>query len=471
MSANDLLADQLAKAAERLGNEHDRRFARSLLAQHTSGKELSAKQMSWAKVLIKRAGLEDVETGFAKVETDIFAPNEEPTSPIAHAISPETHDLIVRGQIIEAIKSHRALYGLDLRTAKDEVEAERARLQDDGRTAVPERDMLNAQNEDKLERIITRVASTHIAKLGEQLTDLNEQRERNLAARQEAFNSNAAKSIAQACVKEALRQLDARVPRQTIITVQRANGDQHTIEGTQHPNFEKLLRAATTRLPNGYAPGIMLAGEAGSGKTYGTNQLARALDLPWHFNGAISFPHEMLGFIDAGGKYHTTPFRQAYEHGGIYTFDEVDRSDPVALLSVNPHLADGLATFPDAQVKRHPDCIIVATANTWGYGNDAKYSGATKLDAAFLSRFPVRLAWDVDEQMEAKLVGSGAWLDKFRHARNLARASGLQVSIDTRQALAGKALIESGYSLDEAASMTYLASLKPEQRRIIEGAL
>jgi cobaltochelatase CobS len=99
-------------------------------------------------------------------------------------------------------------------------------------------------------------------------------------------------------------------------------------------------------------------------------------------------PHEMLGFIDAAGNYHRTPFRDAYEHGGIYTFDEVDRSDPVALLAVNPHLANGVATFPDGQIKRHKDCLIICTANTWGNGANADYCGATKLDAAFMSRFP-----------------------------------------------------------------------------------
>jgi hypothetical protein len=152
--------------------------------------------------------------------------------------------------------------------------------------------------------------------------------------------------------------------------------------------FEHLLKAASVRMPNGYAPGIFLAGEASSGKTTGAHQLAEALELDWHFNGAISFPHEMLGFIDGAGKYHRTPFRDAYERGGVYTFDEVDRSDPVALLSVNPHLANGVATFPDKQIKRHKDCIIVCTANTWGLGADANYSGATKLDAAFLIQIP-----------------------------------------------------------------------------------
>ena len=45
-----------------------------------------------------------------------------------------------------------------------------------------------------------------------------------------------------------------------------------------------------------------------------------------------------------------------------------------------------------------------------------------------------------------------------------ARAAGLKVLIDTRAAQAGQALIGAGYTRAEAAAMTYLANLKPEQR-------
>jgi cobaltochelatase CobS len=180
-------------------------------------------------------------------------------------------------------------------------------------------------------------------------------------------------------------------------------------------------------------------------------------------------PHEMLGFIDAGGTYHRTPFRDAYEHGGVYTFDEVDRSDPVALLAVNPHLANGVATFPDKQVQRHPDCIIIATANTWGTGADAQYSGATKLDAAFLSRFPMRIRWNIDEATELAIVVNDRWTRRVQAARKRAQAAGLKVMIDTRISQAGAALIGTGMSEDEAAQQTYLANVTPEQAAMIEG--
>lgn len=274
--------------------------------------------------------------------------------------------------------------------------------------------------------------------------------------------------LMQRVTDDVLKQLDHK--RQVEIVVKNADtGKKKVVKGAAHKEFEKLMRACQSKLPNGYAPGIFLQGEASSGKTTGCKMAAEALGLDWYFNGAISMPHEMLGFIDGHGKYHTTPFRQAYEKGGLYTFDEVDRSDPVALLAVNPHLANGVATFPDKQVKRHPNCIIVCTANTWGLGADANYSGATKLDAAFLSRFPVRINWDIDHALEEAIVAHPEWLATVRKARDKARVVGLKVMIDTRIAQAGAALIQSGYSLQEAAEMTYLANLKPEQRKQILG--
>jgi cobaltochelatase CobS len=254
----------------------------------------------------------------------------------------------------------------------------------------------------------------------------------------------------------------------TRIEVKHRQGQITTTEGHFHPMFPVLCKMAISFGHDGYVPGIFLSGEASSGKTYSCKMLAKALGLDWHFNGAISMPHEMLGFIDAAGHYHRTPFREAYEHGGVYTFDEVDRSDPVALLAVNPHLANGTATFPDKQISRHPNCVIVCTANTWGTGADAKYAGATKLDAAFLSRFPMRLSWNIDLDLERKISGNEDWCNRVQAARKRAQEHGLQVMIDVRMTLAGAAMIAAGMSADMAAKHTYLANLNDAQRKQVE---
>jgi len=239
------------------------------------------------------------------------------------------------------------------------------------------------------------------------------------------------------------------------------------IEGHHHPKFATLLRALGSRQADGYAPNVWIAGPAGSGKTHAAKMAAKAIGVAWHYNGALSMPHELLGFIDAAGKYHRTPFREAYEHGGVYLFDEVDGSDNSALLALNAALANGTATFPDGQVKRHVDSYIIGTANTWGLGATAEYVGRSKIDAAFLSRFPVRLAWDYDEPLERNISGNEAFAKRVQRARAMARSAGLKVLIDPRASIAGAALIANGASEAEAAELTYLANLTAEQRRMV----
>ena len=446
-----------------LQNASDRKHASGLASWYG---EFTSKQRGFAKVLLKRA--EDARAGGKGVQelAEGFWGTDEAARPVGE-LSDAVKAFIRDGRMLEAIKAHRIDTGAAFAEAKEACEAWRdgqaqPQAQVPGLPASASAPREATVTGEDLERALAKAIKPATDRLAEQLKG----EASTLAKRHEDFTRGAANVIAQKVLEQALKELEARKPREVRITVTR-EGQERTVQGTPHPQFERLLRAASTRLPDGFAPGILLAGEASSGKTSGARMLAEALGLPWHFNGAISFPHEMLGFIDAGGTYHRTPFREAYEHGGVYTFDEVDRSDPVALLAVNPHLANGIATFPDGQVQRHKDCIIIATANTWGHGADGQYSGATKLDAAFLSRFPVRIGWDIDPQLEERLVGSGPWLARLRADREKARAAGLKVLIDVRAGLAGAALLATGYSVQEAAEMTYLAALKPDQRRLL----
>jgi cobaltochelatase CobS len=178
---------------------------------------------------------------------------------------------------------------------------------------------------------------------------------------------------------------------------------------------------------------------------------------------------ELLGYMDASGVYHTTPFRQAYEHGGVYLFDEVDGSDNAALLALNGALANGIAAFPNGMIERHPDCRIIATGNTWGLGATSDYVGRGKIDAAFLDRFGVRMSWDYDVALEVAISGNADFARRVQSARERARAAGLKVLITPRASIAGAALIAAGFTHDEAAGMTYLANLSNDQKKIIEG--
>lgn len=261
---------------------------------------------------------------------------------------------------------------------------------------------------------------------------------------------------------------DAMVSAAVRIEVKLPDADEfRNLEGIHHPQFARLLKAATSRQADGFHPNIWIAGPAGSGKTYAAKKVAEAMEAEFHYNGALSMPHELLGFIDAGGTYHETPFRHGYTRKAVYLFDEVDGSDNSALLALNAALANGRASFPNGQCERHADSVIIATANTWGLGANADYVGRAKIDAAFLSRFPVRIQWDYDTDMEKQICGNPQWAGKVQAARARARQAGIKVLIDPRATIAGAALIKAGFSENDAAEMTYLANLTPEQKQQI----
>lgn len=255
------------------------------------------------------------------------------------------------------------------------------------------------------------------------------------------------------------------------IELTRVDGSKFKTEGNQHPLFADLLAVLASRQIDGTAPNVWIAGPTGSGKTHAAEQCAKALGINFYFNGALSMSHELLGFVDAAGNYHGTPFRQAFEHGGVYLFDECDASDNAALLALNAALANGVCSFPDQPlpVKRHKDFICIGAANTFGQGATAEFIGRAKLDAAFLSRFPVKFAWGYDIALEQAISGNVEWAKRVQAARARAQAAGVKIVIDPRHSRAGAALLAAGVSEDRAAELTYLAGLTKEQIRIVEG--
>jgi hypothetical protein len=268
------------------------------------------------------------------------------------------------------------------------------------------------------------------------------------------------------------RLVEARLENvQTVrIEVARHDGTTGTTEGHTHPQLARLLRACSSRMASGYTPNAMLVGPTGTGKTHAAHQVARALGLEYYAHGAMSMSHELLGFTDAHGTTHRTPFRDAFERGGLVILDELDSWDAGVTLALNAALANGYAGFPDGMVARHRDCVIIGAGNTHGTGATADFVGRNRLDAAFLSRFPVKLQWDADPALEVAISGDAAFTRRVQAARERARAVGLKHLIDMRQMQAGAALIAAGFTSDEAADLTYLAGLSADQRRMIEGA-
>ena len=266
---------------------------------------------------------------------------------------------------------------------------------------------------------------------------------------------------------EVFARLDRRAPRRIELTRQGVALPQ--VQGHQHPQFERLLRLATSRTGEGFVPNIWITGPAGSGKTTGAKMVAQALGVPFYVNGALETKFEATGYKDAAGHYHPTEFRRAFGAPSVYLFDDIDGCDSNGpVLALNSALANNLMAFPDATVDRHPDCIVIATANTWGLGATADYVGRIRFDAAFLDRFGGKLQWGYDEDFEAAICGNVEWAKRVQSARARAAANGLKVLISPRASIAGAAYLAAGFDPDEVAEMTYLAGLSAEQRRLLQ---
>ena len=235
----------------------------------------------------------------------------------------------------------------------------------------------------------------------------------------------------------------------------------------RHPLFDALLTLVICgREPQGLP--VMLVGPAGSGKTTACKDAAEALGLSFFTNGALTGAHELMGYKDASGTYHGTPFRAAFEHGGVYLMDEMDRSDPAAVLSLNSALANGFAAFPDRAepVKAHADFIPVVAANTFGRGADRLYIGANQLDASTLDRFAV-LSWDYDEALERALAGDDAWTGYVQAARAAAADLKIRHVISPRASMSGAVMRRAGLPFDMVAESALWKGLDKEQRERI----
>jgi cobaltochelatase CobS len=252
---------------------------------------------------------------------------------------------------------------------------------------------------------------------------------------------------------------EATIPRPIVVE----RKDMPKVElGVQHEQFEQLLALCAMRGADGLPLNVWLTGPAGSGKTTAAKNVSKALGVGFYFNGAIDNEYKLLGFTDAHGRIVSRPFREAWTQGGVYLFDEVDASLPGAVLAFNAALANGTCDFPDGNIERHKDCVIIAAANTWGTGATNEYVGRMKLDAAFVDRF-VQLAWGYDESLEKAIAQNNAWVAKVQKVRKAVRDLGVRHVVSPRASYHGATMLANGMSEVDVIEMTIRKGLSDDQ--------
>src|SRR5579872_4468015 len=284
-----------------------------------------------------------------------------------------------------------------------------------------------------------------------QMASILENLMRQAAPKTQAVDADAVRAIVADMLKtheSGIRQIDIKIGEAV-----------NSVDGAQHAMFETLVKVASTKV-QGRRLHTWLVGPSGSAKSYLSASAAKALGLTYYSTSAIQSKYDLIGFVSPTGDEKTlrTPFRNAFENGGLFAWDDIDASDPRAFVAFNEALSNGRFPFPDKVVEQHADFVCVASANTWGNGATADYVGRNKIDSATLSRF-VRLEVDYDEKLEREIVGNHEWARFIQRIRQAVKAEGIKVLVTPRHTLQGVALLAAGLKREEVERFTVFAGL------------
>lgn len=259
--------------------------------------------------------------------------------------------------------------------------------------------------------------------------------------------------IARAAMQEAIKaeniqkaKEQAEIIKQKSIEIAKISGEtEDFMIGQTHEMFDCVLKDVKQKI----SP--MLVGPAGSGKSTVLQQVADALHLkyyPLSVNGQTS-EYQIIGYKNANGDYVRSAFREAYENGGLFSFEEIDAGNPNVLTVMNNALSQDFYLFPDACVKKHDDFRLAASANTYGRGANRQYIGRNPLDAATLDRFAMSYV-DYDEKLEFEIGPEPKWTDYVQTIRHVVESFGMPIIVSTRAVIFGGLDVKSGTEWDVA---------------------
>lgn len=248
-----------------------------------------------------------------------------------------------------------------------------------------------------------------------------------------------------------------------------------TVEGSRVP-LPDLTHAAMPDLLGWASVGVytMLVGPAGSGKSHACAQAAEIVGRDFYFQSMALEVYDLTGVVYPNGTYVPSPFVEAFQKGGIWLGDELDRWQRAALVGLNAALAQGKMYLPNNTVAvQHADFHAIGACNTYGRGGTHEYE-AEPLDQSTLSRFPAKVAWEYDEALEHKFAGdclkSQAWTREVQAVRQIAKNAAISLNADPRTMSAGIKALDV-FPIERIRAMTYQAGLDADQVKLISMGL
>lgn len=326
---------------------------------------------------------------------------------------------------------------------------------------------------DEQERQIARVHDEHesrIAREREDHEELLERTRRDYFAEIEETRAELVEKLAVLVRAEIESQLPGLLPEPVQVLLPEAPRP-IDIEGAAHRTLPELLLALRAHCH------VLLVGPAGTGKSVLAKQAAEGLGLGFHALslGPTTPMSKVFGYYDAHGNYHGTPFRRAFEEGGVMLLDELDNGHPGLLGELNQALALRVCAFADKMVTAHPDFHLVATANTFGTGGDQRYVGRQTLDAATLDRFTM-IVVPIDPKLERRLAHAHApskssevkqLLKEVQRLRGIAERKHLPVVFSPRASIDGAKLLEAGATFEQVMAWRVLRGLSDSHRNAL----
>lgn len=228
-----------------------------------------------------------------------------------------------------------------------------------------------------------------------------------------------------------------------------------------------LIRNILTKTPS------MLTGPSGTGKTELVSLVAKKLGMEvciYNMGTMIDPISGLLGvhrLVQGGSVFDYAKFTQDIQKPCIILLDELSRA-PLSCNNILLPCLDSRRELPvdiaggsDARnIKVHPDCVFIATANI-----GSEYTGTSTMDRALVDRFFMQELEYMDADNEAKVLSKRCAIDNSeariivevaRTVRSLFAKGDVSSTLSTRETLGAGRMVADGWSVMEAMERSFL---------------